>query len=179
MTFPVKDAYKITDGFNEKRGDHIHGAIDIAVPVHTPIFAPESGSVFYHYQYGLADTVHNLFWPGPKTWYQFSNYFNATFGCLIFLHGVSGKTHVFAHIEPETIFELFNYHKPNVYYQKDDVAIFIANLTERVKVGEGDLIGFSGNHGFSTGPHIHYEMHYNYSWVEHSERPNPEKEHKL
>jgi murein DD-endopeptidase MepM/ murein hydrolase activator NlpD len=175
MEFPIKDNYRLTDGYDIQRGDHKHGAVDIAVPVHTPIFAPETGQLYIHYQYQLSDDTHNLYWPGTKTWYQFSNYFNSMFGCLIFLHGKTGLTHVFAHIEPETFFELCNYHKPNIIYYYDDVSIFLANLGQGVPVGEGDLIGFSGNHGYSFGPHVHYEMHKNYKWIPWDKRPNPEE----
>lgn len=177
MIFPVREKYRITDGFNVQRGKHIHGAIDIAVPVGTPIFAPEGGLVYYHWQYQLKKRgTHNLYWPHDG-WYQFSNYFNQEFGCLIILHGNSGRCHVFAHIEPETIYNYINYKNTAVTHFEDNVAIFTGNLSEPVQVIEGDMIGVSGNHGKSSGPHIHYELHNNYKYIPWEHREDPAELH--
>jgi murein DD-endopeptidase MepM/ murein hydrolase activator NlpD len=179
MIFPVREKYRITDGFNVQRGRHIHGAIDIAVPTGTLIHAPETGLVYYHWQWAKhKHKTHNLYWPHDG-WYEFSNYFNQEFGCLIILHGDSGRSHVFAHIEPETIYNCVNFKNVSITHYEDSVAIFNGNLGEPVQVIEGDLIGVSGNHGKSTGPHIHYELHKNYKWIPHKKRENPEELYEL
>lgn len=179
MIFPVDGDYRITDGYDVERGDHIHGAIDIAVPEMTPIHAPEDGDVFYHYQHRLENKTHNLYWPNTNQWYQFSNYFNQDFGCLVFLQSKSGITHVFAHINPQDIIELINYQQINIYFKQDKVSIFLSSIASPKKAKAGDLIGFSGNYGKSTGPHVHYECHKNYKWLPWDKRPNPESMYQL
>lgn len=43
---------------------------------------------------------------------------------------------------------------------------FAQGVREGVKVRQGQVIGFVGNTGFSTGPHLHYEVLVNNRWVD-------------
>lgn len=177
--------YKVTSDFNDKRVNasgkkYIHGATDFGTPEGTPIYCPESGHVYYHWQNRKRKGTHDLYWPKTKTWYQFSNYFNDEFGCLIFVQGSSGITHVFAHINPSTIVEMLNKFSLNIGLVNDDIGTFINNLDDPVRLGGGEVVGYTGNHPTpghgvkSTGPHLHIELHKNYQWVPKSRRVDPE-----
>jgi hypothetical protein len=48
------------------------------------------------------------------------------------------------------------------------------NLATPAFIKVGDIIGYVGNAGFSTGPHVHYEIHEGKFQV-HEDRPDPEK----
>lgn len=179
MIFPVQKSYKITAPFNEMRPienptKHIHGAIDIAVPIGTKIQAPEDGLIYYHFNYSKNNKARNIYWY-DKTWYAFSNYFYSIFGGLIILEGISGYTHVFAHIEGKTINDMLNNERRQRKYYEDANGFAFINLEDPNLVIAMDVIGFSGNAGKSTGPHIHYEIHEHRKWIPHKDRPNPEK----
>ena len=186
MTFPVKGNYRITSAFHEPRPlskplekrDHPHGAIDIAVPTGTPIYAPEIGEVEWHVQFRRGRAYHDIYRPyegGAK--YAFRNYFYESFGGLCVLYGFSGRTHVFAHIEATTIFDRFRATGAQHFYTEDkngDTSFYLfVNWRDLVDVKEGDLICESGNAGYSTGPHIHYEIHKGKEWIQHRERIDP------
>ena len=185
MTFPVKIDYKISTGFDEMRPlslpvekrTHPHGAIDIAVPIGTDIIAPENGEVHWQIQFRRGDSYHNVYWPYTEQPYAFRNYFYETFGGLCILYGESGKTHVFAHIRAEDILMLYRGTRADNYYTEDidgpDAFHLFVNWNSLVKMREGDTICYSGNSGFSTGPHIHYEIHQGRDFTPHADRTNP------
>lgn len=182
--FPIKVDWKLTSGFDEVRPlraapkdkMHVHGAWDIAVPEKTPILAPETGILFYLIQFRNNRQTHNLFWDDRK-WFAFSNYFYDTFGGLLILEGDSGLTYVFAHIWAEIILgELF---KENIVLnikeetdKRGSIASFF-NVTSPNYVESCQYIGKSGNAGFSTGAHIHLELHRRREWLRWENRPNP------
>jgi murein DD-endopeptidase MepM/ murein hydrolase activator NlpD len=177
MTFPVQRKHTISSGFTEPRplsnpGKHIHGAIDIKVPKGTAIYAPEPGLVFYHFNYRCSKGTRNIYW-SDKTWYAFSNYFYDVFGGLIIVEGKQ-LTHVFAHIETETLNKQMNGKIICREWHIDNDKIAILHLDDGHPVREGDIVGHSGNAGFSTGPHIHYEIHRHRNWDRWERRVNPE-----
>jgi len=186
MTFPIQGVYRISAGFSELRPlskppedrDHPHGGVDLAVVEGTPIYAPERGEVEWHAQFRRGRAYHDVYRPyegGPK--YAFRNYFYETFGGLCVLYGFSGRTHVFAHIEATTIFNRFHATRAGNFYTEDrngDTSFHLfVNWRDLVDVKEGDMICTSGNAGYSTGPHIHYEIHKLKDWIPHRERIDP------
>lgn len=178
MIFPVK-GYRITSRFDELRPlskppeerDHVHGALDLAVPVGSDIVAPEAGNVFWHYQVRKDSGTHNVWWEDGQ-WYAFSNYFSDVWGGLVVLEG-KAWTHVFAHIDLIYIEEFLR--KAQIDLDEDSTGLLVSNKEHMVSIDCGDIIGRSGNSGFSTGPHVHYEIHKKRNWLSHSQRPNPEK----
>ena len=46
------------------------------------------------------------------------------------------------------------------------MSAFAAGINEGVKVRQGQVIGYLGNSGLSTGPHLHYEVMVNDNYVD-------------
>ena len=157
------------------------------------IYAPEPGELAFFFAFrdrpgrGM---------PGehPKDLFDIKRhfYFYDAYGGVIILKGESGYTHVMTHSWYGSI---MNYvvpyleGRPNskrtpnrfkvaqVNRSGDDGKrfpfLFHENLKRPYEVEEGELIGTIGNAGFSTGAHIHYEIHEGDQWVEYTERCDP------
>lgn len=179
MTFPVDKPWRLTAGFDELRplGNprRKHGAVDLACTVGTIIRAPEPGICYWHLQIRNGEGPHDVFWP-DRIWYAFSNYMHDIFGGLIIFEGWSTKlTHVFAHIEGRDIIRMLNAHEKGITYYEDRIAYLFTNLERGVAMEEGEIIGYSGNAGQSTGPHVHYEIHNRRHYTPHADRQRPEE----
>ena len=179
MTFPVESPWRVSAGFDELRPlanpRRPHGAVDLAVPVGTPIRAPESGICYWHLQIRNGEGGHDLYWP-DGVWYAFSNYMHDVFGGLLILEGGSSKlTHVFAHVSGETIIRMLNERAERVSYSEDRISYLFSNLDHGAATEEGEVIGYSGNAGLSTGPHVHYEIHNRRHYTAHEDRQRPEE----
>lgn len=189
MRFSRPVAGTITARFTQKRPigaqekTHIHGAVDIAGAVGQPIYAPESGSVF-----GYIGIRHQSrqWWPQyieiHGQGFPFLNYFYDTFGGVIVLRShndnpaVTVRTHVLTHSYANQIIN----HEPFADFtahwleERADARFPVfAVYTDEIIVEKGDVIGHVGNAGFSTGAHVHWEIHKGYAWQRHDERLNP------
>ena len=187
MIKPVEG--KITADFNEPRplsnpGEHKHGAVDIVAPVRTIIKAPESGKVFCYV--GIRPRS-GMVWPRMFTVhgkaFPYLNYFYDMYGGIIVLQVYDDdskniiRTHVITHTYGNQIFNksIFkDFEKIWVEQAKDNRFPIHGTYTSLLVVKEGDSIGFVGNAGYSTGSHIHWEIHTGYKWNKHTDRINPE-----
>ena len=134
---PVPGMYPITQRFSDNATIYNygagHGAIDYGVPVGTPVLAPEDGVV------GHADWAWNL--PGgPNDWaardYQIKPAPGDTRtggGIMVSITNSAGSRWWLCHLS------------------KTDL-----NPGDRVR--RGQIIGYSGNTGSSTGPHLHVSL---------------------
>lgn len=155
--------------------DHVHGAIDIGAPTSSPIKAPESGSAF-----GWMSTrpEEGMYWPEIPIvndfQMHFRNYFYDTFGGILVLLA-KNNTHIITHSYAKQIFEsrIFEGCHP-VEEKKDSRFPILGWYTELKEVREGEVIGRVGNAGYSTGSHIHWEIHPGSEWYPHKKRINPE-----
>jgi len=178
MTFPVDAPWRLSAGFDELRPlanpRRPHGAVDLAVPIGTAIRAPEPGICYWHLQIRHGEGAHDLYWP-DGVWFAFSNYFYEVFGGLVIFEGWKSKlTHVFAHLAGRDIVRMLNMHKAEISYDEDRISYLFSNLRRGVATEEGTIIGYSGNAGQSTGPHIHYEIHNRRHYTAHADRQRPE-----
>ena len=182
LLWPVPSSKRITTDYHEPRPlskpleerDHNHGGVDIGALLSSNIVAPEEGTVVYYVAQRQADG--KQYWSdGTLKDFPFRNYFYDTFGGVIVLKGVSGITHVFCHSYLHQIVNKLDI-KFESYEEKNKHRFpLTALMSEEVKVKTGDVIGLVGDAGFSTGPHVHYEVHRGYVWQHWQNRPDPEE----
>jgi murein DD-endopeptidase MepM/ murein hydrolase activator NlpD len=119
--FPVSQAFHGAFSHSDAQNQF---AVDIVMPVGTPVHAARSGLVM---------EVENDFVKGGLDRKAYQSRANS----IRILH-VDGSMAVYAHLQLE---------KSQVY--------------PGLKVTAGDLIGFSGNTGYSSGPHLHFAVQVN------------------
>lgn len=175
--FPVEGG-QVTAGYYDPRPyskppekrDRFHKGWDIASDAERPeILAPETGKLYFHMIVRAPnDYMGDQFWPNSR-WYAFSNFYFDTYGCLTLLHGDSGRWYVFAHQDPDTMFSLVrDYGIMKSWTREGDgynryVRAYLT-LDMPVGVSEGDPVGHIGNSGYSTGSHLHMQIHKNRSY---------------
>ena len=132
--FPInKNSQNYLSGnLGELRGDHFHMGIDIKTfgKINLPIYASENGYV------------------------ERLRVSGSGYGKAIYLVHENGEKTVYAHLNKfNNIFD--NYVTQYQYRNKK----FIVNIYPGKKfyVNKGDIIGYSGNSGGSSGPHLHFE----------------------
>jgi len=184
MSFPLKSNFRVTADFYEKRPlyaepkTHIHGAVDLAVPIGTSLYAPEEGYLYYFAAFRNNSSRNWLvYWPNRSV-FPFSNYFYDTFGAIIVLVSIDGKTHVFAHAFFNQVFNRGVLDKSAFsYYEepsKEQFPLFCFHTLEHARrVIEGEMIGYTGDAGQSEGPHVHWEIHHGLGWDAWQDRINP------
>jgi hypothetical protein len=158
--------------------DHIHGAIDIAAAVGTPIKCPESGVAWAWCAFRPKS---GIYWPNlpvvldnANPW---CNYFYDTFGAVLLVHSMDRtRTHIITHSYANQIFNKSVF-PDTVYIEEEEDKRFPihAMYTPHRLCNAGEVIGYVGNAGYSTGPHIHYEIHHGLKWERWENRINPER----
>jgi murein DD-endopeptidase MepM/ murein hydrolase activator NlpD len=187
MTYPVP-AGKTTGRFNDpsKSGRKgIHGGLDIGAPLGSPIVAPETGSAFAYFARRTPDGTR--YWPEflelHGRGFPFLNYFYDMYGGIIVLKAHNGnprrirRTHIFAHSSQRQLFTKPPFGDRERWPIEESAYIrypIFGWYSEQIIVEEGQTIGHVGNSGFSTGPHVHWEMHEGFTYQKHEERIDPE-----
>lgn len=131
---PLKIPLYLSASFGELRADHYHSGIDIKTQGVTgkEVVASDDGFVYLL-----------LVTPGG-------------FGRAIFIRHPSGFSTVYGHLDRYAP-EIEEYVKLKQYENKS-FPVTIYPPSDRFIVKKGELIGFSGNSGSSSGPHLHYEI---------------------
>jgi hypothetical protein len=130
IVFPVLGQTTYTDDFGEPRPGGPHQAIDIEAPRRALALAAEAGKV--------------EFWtPSSRA------------GCMLYLHGQSGTTYLYIHLNNDLTRRNDNRGKcvAGTSYAK--------GLKDGAKVVAGQVIGYVGDSGDANGmhPHLHFELH--------------------
>jgi hypothetical protein len=173
----------VTTDFFEPRpisnpGEHVHGAIDIGAPINTPIYAPEGGEVMAWCAYRIQS---GTYWPDIPiingNILPYCNYFYDTYGGVLILRAKGRqRTHVITHSYSNQLFNKGLFQDIYTYEEKEDSRFpFHAVQTGWHDVRMGAHIGYVGNAGYSTGPHVHWEIHHGWKWNRWEDRINPER----
>ena len=132
--YPIKDPIILSGTFAELRSNHFHAGIDI-----------KTGGVEGLKVVSSAD--------GYVSRIKISE---RGYGKALYITHPNGFTSVYAHLQ-KFCPEIENYVKKKQYQnQKFEIQLFPSvNL---LKFKKGEIIGYSGNTGGSSGPHLHFEI---------------------
>ena len=124
----------IAGTFGELRNNHFHSGIDIKTKQkkYIPIYATQDGYV---------------------SRIKVSTY---GFGKALYINHEQGFTTVYAHLEEFQ--EQIQQKALEEHYRQELYEIDFSLKENEIEVKKGDTIGFSGNTGSSTAPHLHFEI---------------------
>ena len=139
---PVDFKIAIAGTFGELRNDHFHSGIDIKTKqkINIPIYAAQDGYIsrikVSSYGFGKALYLNHKYIDKEGITHYF--------------------TTVYAHLEGFN--EKITKRVLKEHYSQESFEIdFIVN-NEKILIKKGEIIGFSGNTGSSTAPHLHFEI---------------------
>ncbi len=132
--FPI-DTVDITGNFGEIRNNHFHQGIDFSTKgqENYPIKSIDKG---YVYRIKISSTGYGK--------------------ALYIHHPSSGFLSVFAHLNRFSDKIQSQVDVYQIQNQTNELDIFLPK--DSIKIEKNEIIGFSGNTGSSTGPHLHFEI---------------------
>lgn len=186
MTLPSRGP--VTAGFAQPRPltreekTHIHGAWDIAGPIGREIVSPEDGHVYYCLFLRPPDSsksISNLT-DRMKAPFDFDGhyYWGDIYGSMIIVAGKTGRVHVLTHsyqnqLQNRGLGATLPWEYVEEELDKRHPLRALHTFSSALKIHEGRKIGYIGNSGFSTGPHVHWEIHRGRKWNRWEDRIDP------
>jgi hypothetical protein len=142
---PLDENIFITGSFAEFRPDHLHSGIDFA-----------TDNKIGQNVYAVADGYISRIKVSPFG-----------YGKVVYITHSNGFVSVYGHLNEFNV--VVQDYITRKQYEKESFEIELFPNPVLFKVKKGDIIGYSGNSGSSTGPHLHFEIR-----RERTERPiNP------
>ncbi len=131
---PLKIPISLSANFGELRDNHFHSGVDIKTQGVTgkEVVAADSGYIYLVYVNSVG------------------------FGKALFIRHPSGYSTVYGHLESFST-EIEEYAR-NQQYRNKSYVVTIYPPRDRLVVRKGQIIGYSGNSGSSSGPHLHFEI---------------------
>ena len=134
LNSPIDLPLNLSGTFGEFRSSHFHYGLDVTTN-------KKSGYNVYSIDSGSVVRI---------------NVSTSGYGKALYINHPNGLTSVYAHLK-EFSPKIQEYIKTQQYLNKSySVQKFINN--GEMKVNKGDLIGYTGNTGGSSGPHLHFEI---------------------
>lgn len=130
MDLPIN----LSGTFGELRTNHFHSGIDIKTN-------RIEGLNIYSYEKGYISRI------------QVSTY---GYGKAIYITHPDGKITVYAHLSKFSE-KIQNYVK-DIQYKSKKFAIKVYPKESEILIEKNEIIGYSGNTGSSSGPHLHFEL---------------------
>ncbi|WP_367391847.1 peptidoglycan DD-metalloendopeptidase family protein [Lewinella sp. LCG006] len=133
FTSPVQGTIQLTGTFGELRSNHFHAGLDIRGEVGRPVYAIADGFI-------------------SRIWIAASGYGQA----LYVEHPHSGHTAVYGHLDRfrDDIMAFTRREQ----YRQESFTLDAELPQDSFPVRQGDLIGYIGQRGFVSGPHLHFEI---------------------
>ena len=131
---PINMKIAVAGTFGELRNNHFHSGIDIKTrqKKNIPIYASADGYIAR---------------------IKVSSF---GFGKAIYINHGNGFSTVYAHLE--SFNDTLNHYTISKQYEKEKFEIDLIIKQNMFTIKKGELIGFSGNTGSSTAPHLHFEI---------------------
>jgi hypothetical protein len=132
--WPTNTGKQLTSNFGEFRDNHFHMGLDIRTnsSIGHPMYAVNDGYI-----------------------YRIATNFNG-YGKALYLKTDDDKTAVYGHLN------MFSVQLENHLFelQNENQSYFVNKyfIQEKYPIIRGEIIGYSGNSGRSTGPHLHFEF---------------------
>ena len=134
QNFVMDSPIKLSGTFGELRTNHFHSGIDIKTN-------RVEGLNIYSYEKGYISRI------------QVSTY---GYGKAIYITHPDGKITVYAHLSKFSE-KIQNYVK-DIQYKRKKFAIKVYPKESEILIEKNEIIGYSGNTGSSSGPHLHFEL---------------------
>lgn len=134
FAMPITGVLGITGSFGEIRSDHFHSGVDLRTDnkIGKEVRATQDGYI-------------SRIKVSP-----------VGYGKSIFIDHKNGLTSGYGHLDRYS--DQINEYVKTIQYQLKSFDIDVFPKSNELPVKKGDLIGYSGNSGGSSGPHLHYEV---------------------
>jgi len=132
--WPIDKPHILSGNYGELRPNHFHAGLDFSTSnkINLPVYAAQSGYV------------------------SRIKVSSVGYGKSIYITHPNGKVTVYAHLT-NYILSVTEYVK-NQQLKAQSYELDLMLSPNEIKFKAGDMIGYSGNTGGSTGPHLHFEI---------------------